>query len=104
MDRLLRYETKQGTDLQKLQNRLNNYREYITTCIENFNVPPDNNGTERALRNVKVKMKVSGQFKSIDGAQVFAVLRSIVDTGIKNSINPIDAIRNPDLISLKLPE
>ena len=104
LDRLLRYETKQGTDLQKLQNRLNNYREYITTCIENFNVPPDNNGTERALRNVKVKMKVSGQFKSIDGAQVFAVLRSIVDTGIKNSINPIDAIRNPDLISLKLPE
>ncbi|MFM6254983.1 MAG: transposase, partial [Dolichospermum sp.] len=48
------------------------------------NVPPDNNGSERAIRNIKVKQKISGQFKSFEGAMNFAILRSITDTAIKN--------------------
>ena len=40
--------------------------------------------SERAIRNIKVKQKISGQFKSIEGAQNFAVLRSIIDTAIKS--------------------
>ena len=46
---------------------------------------PDNNGSERALRNVKVKTKVLEQFKTIDNANIFAVLRSVIDTCIKNN-------------------
>jgi transposase len=51
-------------------------------------IPPDNNGSERAIRNFKIKLKVSGFFKSLDGANVFASLRSIIDTAIKNGQNP----------------
>ena len=46
-------------------------------------VPPDNNGSERAIRNVKVKQKISGQFKIFSAAENFAILRSIIDTAIK---------------------
>ena len=46
-------------------------------------MPPDNNGSERAIRNIKVKQKISGQFRSDKGAFDFAVIRSIIDTAIK---------------------
>jgi transposase len=46
-------------------------------------IPFDNNGSERAVRNIKVKLKVSGSFKS--KYQDFAILRSLVDTTIKNN-------------------
>lgn len=74
----------------KLQKSLNRYREYSFTFLYNKEVPPDNNGSERAVRPIKVKQKISGQFKSL--AQSFCVLRSIVDTAIKNGLNPLQAV------------
>lgn len=50
-------------------------------------IPPDNNASERAIRNVKVKVKVSGQFKSGGGAHEYAVIRSIIDTANKQGLN-----------------
>ncbi|MDR0749206.1 MAG: transposase, partial [Tannerellaceae bacterium] len=49
-------------------------------------VPADNNASERAIRNVKVKTKVSGQFRNKDGkgADRFARIRSVIDTTVKN--------------------
>ena len=47
------------------------------------NIPPDNNGSERAIRNIKVKQKVSGFFKSVQGAKDYVVIRSIIDTATK---------------------
>lgn len=65
-------------------------------CILYFllqpNVPPHNNGSEKAIRNVKVKQKISGQFKSIDNANVFAILRSVIDTTIKSSQNVLNSL------------
>jgi transposase len=71
-----------------LQNRLVKYQQHILTFLYYHEVPPDNNGSERAIRNVKVKQKISGYFKSFEGAQSFAVLRSVIDTAIKNNLNP----------------
>lgn len=56
-------------------------------------LPPDNNGSERAIRNIKVKQKISGQFKSDHGADCFAVIRSIIDTTIKAGQNVLFALR-----------
>jgi len=43
--------------------------------------------SERAIRNVKVKQKVSCQFKSQLGAEIFVTIRSIIDTCIRRDID-----------------
>ena len=55
-------------------------------------VPADNNASERAIRNAKVKQKISGQFKKPKTAQNFAQIRSVIDTTIKNGMNIIQAL------------
>ena len=54
--------------------------------------PPYNNGSEQAIRNVKVKQKVSGQFKSWKGVDNFLILRSITDTALKNKQPVLNAL------------
>ena len=63
------------------------YDDYIFTFLFNQYVPPDNNGLERAIRNVKVKQKISGQFKTERGAEIYAIIRSVTYTCIKNNQN-----------------
>ena len=75
------------------QIRLNKYRDYIFVFLYRDEVPPDNNTSERAIRNVKIKQKVSDQFRSPHGAFRFAVLRSITDTTLKNNMNVINALK-----------
>jgi transposase len=61
------------------------HRNYLFPCLYDLDVPPDNNASERAIRNVKVKQKISGQFKS--GQHTFCVLRSIIDTLRKRELD-----------------
>jgi len=72
--------------------RLNKNRNAIFTFLHHPKVPPDNNASERAIRTAKIKMKVSNQFKSLTGAENFAILRSVIDTTIKNSQNTLGAL------------
>ncbi len=74
-------------ELVTFQKRIVKYRDHILTFLYHPDVPADNNGSERAIRNVKVKQKISGQFKIFEAAENFAILRSIIDTAIKNSQN-----------------
>jgi transposase len=93
LDKLLNYSLPiEHKELITFQNRLIKYRDYIFTFLYNPRVPPDNNSSERAIRNIKVKQKVSGQFKSLNGAFIFAVLRSITDTIIKNDQNVLSSL------------
>lgn len=57
------------------------YRNHILPCIYDSDIPPDNNASERAIRTIKVKQKVSGQFKT--GQNAFCIIRSVIDTLIK---------------------
>lgn len=80
LDILLREEIPKGTNPKTLtlQKSLIKQRNNILTFLYNAETPADNNGSERAIRNVKVKQKVSGQFKT--GQNRFCILRSIIDT------------------------
>jgi transposase len=73
--------------------RLVKRQHQIFTFLVNPEVPYDNNGSERAIRNIKVKQKVSGGFRSERGAEIFAILRSVFDTIIKKGGNPFENIR-----------
>ena len=72
-------ETKSRT----LQKKLKTYIDSIFLFLFHPSIPPDNNGSERAIRNIKVKQKVSGFFKSVQGAKDYVVIRSIIDTANK---------------------
>ncbi len=61
------------------------YRPYLFTFLYKLEVPPDNNASERAIRMAKVKIKISGMFKS--GQHVFRTLRSVCDTLKKRNLN-----------------
>ena len=79
-------------ELVTFQNRLIKYKEYILTFLYRYQVPYDNNASERAIRNIKVKQKVSGLFRSENGASCFAILRSITDTAIKNGQHVLNVL------------
>jgi transposase len=66
-------------------------REALFTFLYHKEVPFHNNGSERAFRMVKVKAKISGQFKSLQNE--FAMLRSVIDTAIKNGQSVFNAIK-----------
>jgi transposase len=72
--------------------RLNKNKNSILTFLHHEKVPPDNNASERAIRNIKVKTKVSGQFRTERGAQRFAIIRSVIDTAIKSTDNILDTL------------
>ena len=70
------------------QNSMIKNRGYILPCIYNLAIPADNNSSERAIRIIKVKQKVSGQFKT--GQHNFCVIKSVIDTLIKRNLDVID--------------
>ena len=66
---------------RELACRLSERREEVLLFMQDFAVPVDNNQTERDLRMIEVKQKVSGCFRTDRGAEEFCRLRSYVSTG-----------------------
>jgi transposase len=82
LDFLINYKLdKSHKELITFQKRLIKYKNYLFTFLYHPKVPPDNNASERAIRNIKVKQKISGQFKSTKGAFNFAVLTHLPENG-----------------------
>ena len=75
-----------------LQKNLWKHQQHIFTFLWYADVPPENSGSERTIRNIKIKQKISGQFKTEKGAKGFAIVQSIIDTVIKSGQNVMEAL------------
>jgi len=75
------------------QKRMKKHQHQVFNFLFHPDVPYHNNGSELAVRNIKVKQKVSGSFRTERGSEIFAILRSVFDTTIKKGGNPFETIR-----------
>ena len=79
---------------QRLLNRLKKYKENHLMFLYDFNMPFDNNLSERDLRHVKIKQKVSGHFNSMKGIKIYLNIKSIIGTLKKQGRNFYKVIFN----------
>lgn len=82
------YSDKETT----LINRILEYKTNYFMWIHDFSIPTNDNLSERSLRGVKTKMKVSGQFQNIKYASFYADIKTYIETCYRNGINPTDAL------------
>ena len=86
--------TRKKSKAENLLVRFEEYRAEIMRFTGDFNVPFDNNQAERDIRNVKVKQKVSGGFRTEDGADDYANTTSVIGTAVKCGQSVFGTVRD----------
>jgi transposase len=77
----------------KLQRGIKKVRRHLFVFITNRDIPPTNNGSERALRPCAVFRKITNGFRTEWGAGLYADIRSVIETGRRRGITALDAVR-----------
>lgn len=75
-----------------LAHRLVNRQDDYLRFTHDWRVPPDNNGSERDIRMIKLRQKVSGCQRTLTGAKQFCAIRSYLSTAAKHGIHFFDAL------------
>jgi len=93
----------------KALNLLDRFRDREAEVMGFFlweSIPFDNNQAERDLRMIKAKLKISGCFRSAEGAAAFADLRSVISTARKAGSSILDTLKrmfdSPDQAAVEL--
>ena len=80
--------------------RLQKHKKGCLRFLSDPRVPFTNNEAERDLRMAKLRQKISGGFRSEDGASHFATLRAVINTARKQDWNVLQTLAHPDPIRL----
>ena len=83
--------------------RLSTRKDDVLRFLTDPRVPFTNNLAEQAARRMKLRQKISGGFRSEQGARDFAVIRSLIATAKKQGWNIIDTLtQSPTVLLSKL--
>ncbi|WP_425596814.1 IS66 family transposase [Segatella buccae] len=94
LDRLLKENINSlGKKFVTLKKGLIKCRDYIFNFLEDPMIPSDNNGSERGIRKLKIKLNNSCTFGSELGADAFLELHSVIETAKKHNQTPYRAIQ-----------
>lgn len=73
---------------RRLRDRQGDYLRFT----HDWRIPPDNNGSERDIRMVKLRQKVSGCLRTLTGAKQFCAIRSYLSTAAKHGQRLFDVL------------
>ena len=107
-DRDPKRKKKKKTKAQNLLHRLEKFCEQTLAFMYDFRVPFDNNLAERDIRMIKVQQKISGCFRSNQGAEIFCRIRSYISSAKKQGYNILcgiqDAIEYKNILLFNMAE
>ncbi len=81
------------TKARNLLDRFIEHKEKILRFLTDLKVPFENNQAERDIRMMKLQQKISGTFRTTQGAQAFCRIRAYISTGKKNNLPVLVGIR-----------
>ncbi len=83
--------------------RFKTFKEATLRFLVDFAVPFTNNLAEQDLRMMKVKIKISGGFRTLQGAEDFASLRSVISSARKQGLDILRALTlDPERLAVDL--
>ena len=77
----------------RLRKRSGKDRDSLFTFMTERGAPPTNNGSEQAIRPSTTLRKVTGGFRSNRGANFYANVRSVLNTGKRQDLSAFQAIQ-----------
>jgi len=83
---------RKQTKAQNLLNRLENHETSVLAFFHDKQLPFTNNLAEQDIRMIKVRQKISGCFRTLQGAVYFARIRSYLSTARKNGLDLLQSI------------
>ena len=75
-----------------LARRLIDRQDDYLRFTRDWRVPADNSGSERDIRMIKLRQKISGCLRTLAGARQFCAIRSYLSTAAKHGLSFFDAL------------